>query len=265
MKEKQLFKGCDIKNLDSYLKQNSNLPGPRANLSLASCLTDFLLHVEDNLIDYYLNIVISWCNIPAQKAPTNTPEEYLPFCGFQSLGALFFRVQKPMQDQILSLLKKGMNDERWRIKESVAIAFQFIGEKDFTILKENFSRWLPNSNFSEKRAIIASLAHPPLLKDSYNANYSLTVSDTIMSSVLRATNIEKKTEGFKVLVKGLSYALSLFVSSSPNDGFLLLDKFANTKDQIILKIILSNLNKSRIKNKFPQNVEQFKQKFYERF
>ena len=157
-----------------------------------------------------------------------------------------------------------MNDERWRIKESVAIAFQIIGEKDFTILRENFSKWLPDSSFSEKRAIIASLAHPPLLKDAHNANYSLTVSDTIMFSVLKATNIEKKTDGFKVLVKGLSYALSLFVCSSPDEGFQLLEKFANTKDKIILKIILSNLNKSRLKNKFPQKVEQFKQKYYEK-
>ena len=56
---------------DEYLLQESRLPGPRANLELA--------HVVAEAGDWAL--FQRYLDFDADKAPTNTPQEFLAFCG----------------------------------------------------------------------------------------------------------------------------------------------------------------------------------------
>lgn len=53
-------------------------------------------------------------------------------------------------------------------------------------------------------------------------------------------------EHFRVLSKGLEYSLSVFVASEPEAGFAMLEKFAKSRDTRMIKIVKSNLGKSRL-------------------
>lgn len=242
-----------FKEIEEYLTANSNLPGPRGNLTLAFKFAESFEKepVSRELVD----LLVQWVNIPLEEAPTNHPREYLPFCGILSLGAHYCYAGEDTKNLIMDQFKVAMNDKRWRVKEGAAMGFQKIAERDFEPIKKYFSMWYGSSSYAEKRAFIAALAHPPILKDKEIARFSLKMSENILDEVISADKANRKSEEFTVLSKGLQYALSVFVADLPEEGFALLKKYAKLDDPELKKIIKSNLGKSRLTKKYASEVE----------
>jgi hypothetical protein len=94
------------------------------------------------------------------------------------------------------------------------------------------------------------------LKDKSIALYSLKISEDIMSGISAFSVDELKSEGFKVLSKGLEYALSVFTAHAPEEGFKMLGRFAAYPQRHIKRIIKSNLGKARLKDRFPWQVDE---------
>lgn len=242
------------KLIEEYLCGNSNLPSPRGNLTLAykfaECFEKVTVRKE------LLELLIKWVSISFEEAPVNNPKEYLPFCGILSLGAHYYFSDEKTKDLIMEQFKIAMNDKRWRTREGAAMGFQLIGEKDFGQLKKYFSYWYNNSSYLEKRAFIAALAHPPILKDKEIAEFSLKISNDILSDILNLNKVDRHTEEFKALSKGLQYALSVFAADLPGEGFDMLKKYAAINDPDIKKIIKANLGKARLTKKYSGMVEE---------
>lgn len=77
-----------------------------------------------------------------------------------------------------------MSDPRWRIREGSAIALQRIGEKEFRTLEELMERMFEHLNLLERRAFVAALAHPPILKDDRVVAFSLKLSEYILNDIV---------------------------------------------------------------------------------
>jgi hypothetical protein len=242
-----------FKEIDVLLSTNSNLPGPRGNLTLAFKFADYF--EQEVISKALLDLLIEWVNISEEEAPTNNPREFLPFCGIVALGAHYYYANEETKDLIINQFKIAMNDKRWRTREGVAMAFQKIAEKDFTPIKTYFTKWYSNSSYLEKRAFVATLAHPPILNNKEIALFSLNISGKILNDILSSSKEVRKTEEFVALSKGLKYALSVFVADLPIEGFNFLKKFAKLNDPDMNKIIKSNLEKSRLTKKYAQMVD----------
>jgi hypothetical protein len=224
----------DRGKLEQFIIQNCNLPGPRGNLELAFALAE----VYDNQ-----DVLSKWLEITEDRAGVNDPRSFLAFCAVICLGKYY---TKNRDEKIITILKKSANDGRWRMREAVAFAFQIIGEFDFNVLKELFSGWIDSANNYEKRAILVSLAHPPLLHKE-NAVYCLEITDT----VLKTFNQE---DGIDVLKKGLEFTISVFAAANPEYGFDFIKRWIGT-DKTIDKIMKENLKKNRLAGKYPHEVE----------
>lgn len=245
--------GGKFEELKEFLKANSNLPGPRGNLEMAYA---FAGCYAGNAGDRSWAFVIELSDIGSGQAPVNDPGEILPFCAALAAGSQYSYADDERKAQIKNILTAAMNDGRWRMREAAAMGYQRMAEKDFGAVKEIFDSLYPESNFLEKRAIIAALAHPPILKESDVALYSLKISENIMDGIAALKPDELKSEGFKVLSKGLEYALSVFAAYAPDEGFRVLKAFAALPHEDIKRIIRSNLGKARIKDKFPGQVDE---------
>lgn len=243
-----------FRDIEDYLCDNSNLPGPRGNLTLAFKFADCF--EKEAISKDLLDLLVGWINITEAEAPTNNPREYLPFCGILALGAHYCYTNDITKELIVEQFKIAMNDTRWRMREGAAMGFQKIAEKDFKVIKEYFELWYPNSSYLEKRAFIAALAHPPILRNEEIARFSLKISEDILRDILTYSKESRKSEDFKALSKGLQYALSVFAAYLPEEGFHLLKKYAQIKDNEINKIIKANLGKSRLTKKYAQKVEE---------
>jgi hypothetical protein len=218
-----------LKNWDNYLLSESGLPGPRGNIELAQAFAEI---AADSQIKTYVSI-------SPIEAPENSPKVFLTFCGVVGLGTL---VSKGKIDY-LKLLRQFASDKRWRIREAVAMALQIIGDADINLLLQEMKEWIKGNPF-EKRAAIAGLCEPRLLKSVNVSSSVLDILDKITSSIVDSEG--NKSEPFVVLKKGLAYCWSVAVAANPEKGMQLMEKWMRSKDKNVIWIIKENLKKNRL-------------------
>lgn len=128
----------NIDNWDSFLLQNSGLPGKRVNIELGFAIA---LEGDEDIFNHLLTFV-------PEIAPTNSPQEFLAFCGVLGLGTLLSNGRT----DVLESLRKFANDRRWRIREAVAMALQMWGKINMDALINEMMKWTTWCNWFEKRA-----------------------------------------------------------------------------------------------------------------
>ncbi|MGH2628509.1 MAG: hypothetical protein ACRDHY_17875, partial [Anaerolineales bacterium] len=120
---------------DAYLSRHSGLPGPRGNLELAQAVAGI---GEAALFRRY-------AALSSDKAPQNTPDEFLAFCGVLGLGELASRGDA----RALASLRRHAADPRWRIREAVAMGLQRVGDRDMARLLRVVRMWAPGNNLEK--------------------------------------------------------------------------------------------------------------------
>jgi hypothetical protein len=217
----------NIPNWIPFLIQESNLPGPRGNLELAHAVAQVGTKAQfEQLLGY-------------QTAETNTPQEFLLFCGVLGLGKL---VAEGDLSQ-LPRLRGYASDPRWRIREAVATGLQLVGDRDMDLLLKEMSAW-SKGNWLEKRAAAAALAEPRLLKDPNAVRKALAILDAITESMVKAD--DRADKGFKVLRQGLGYCWSVVVAALPDEGKPVMEKWLENGDKDIRWLMRENLKKNRL-------------------
>jgi hypothetical protein len=218
-----------LHNWDSYLLAESGLPGPRGNIELAQVVAD-----EGDLLRYQRYIAYT-----ADKAPTNSPYEFLAFCGTVGLGRL---LAEGDTDQ-LKVLRLLASDPRWRIREAVAMALQRLGEVDMVCLIAEMHEWSSGTPL-EQRAAAAALCEPRLLGRGEHARDVLRILDKITTSLEQVK--DRRSPEILVLRKGLGYCWSVAVVAFPGEGKALMEKWLVKPDKDVRWIMKENLKKTRL-------------------
>ena len=224
---RKVLRGLD--NWDSYLLQGSGLPGPRGNIELARAVAD---EGDEPLFLRYLEF-------DAKRAPTNSPEEFLVFCGVLGLG----RLLAAGRHDALASLRRSARDARWRTREAVAMALQRWGQVDMDALLEEMEVW-SQGELLEQRAAAAASCEPGLLGVPEHAQRALKVLDAITDSLLSVQN--RKSDAFRALRKGLGYCWSVAVAAEPESGRALMEKWIAHHDPDVRWIMRNNLKKKRL-------------------
>jgi hypothetical protein len=218
-----------LQDWDDFLREESGLPGPRGNLELAQIVADL---GSRELFERYLRL-------DGGSAPTNSPDEFLAFCGVVGLGRLLAEGDRSQ----LKTLRNCASDPRWRMREGVAMALQRFGDVDMAALIREMEQWC-DGTFLEQRAAAAALCEPRLLKQTEHALAALPILDRITASLLRAKN--RKAEDFLVLRKGLAYCWSVAVAALPEEGKKLMEKWLVEPDKDVRWLMKENLKKDRL-------------------
>jgi hypothetical protein len=235
---RQILRGTN--DWDSFLIQESGLPGPRGNLELAQAVAE---EGDQALFLRYLAL-------DASQAPQNTPGEFLAFCGVLGLGKLLAAGDL----SVLETLQQKANDPRWRTREAVAMALQRWGDVDLPALIEEMRSWSQGS-WLEKRAAAAALCEPRLLHQAENTQQVLSLLDRITASILALS--DRKNADFQVLRKGMGYCWSVAVAALPEAGKPLMEKWLACPDKDIRRIMIENLKKNRLERMDPEWVHRW--------
>ena len=228
---------------DSYLLQESGLPGPRGNLELAQAVAE---EGDRQLFGRYLTYT-------AEIAPVNSPDEFLAFCGAVGLGRLLAEGQL----EHLQTLRACASDPRWRTREAVAMALQRWGEADMDLLIQAMQVWSQGTPL-EQRAAAAGLCEPRLLKQPRQAAAVLQILDQITASIPNVP--DRRDPDFRVLRKGLGYCWSVAVTALPDEGKTLMEKWLDSQDADIQWIMKENLKKARLARMDTAWVEKIKKR-----
>lgn len=232
-----------VKDLDAFLLKGSGLPGKRGNIELANAIAE---EGDEKLFRRYVEYT-------PDKAPVNSPYEFLAFCGILGLG----RMLAEGNMEILSLLRAYASDPRWRAREAVAMALQRFGAVDIDGLIDEMRKW-SKGNALEKRAAAAALCEPALLKDPDHVVQVLHILDDITMWI--TFTVDRKSDEFITLRKGLGYCWSVAVAADPEEGKRAMEKWFFESDKDVAWIMRENLTKSRLARMDAAWVEQWKKR-----
>lgn len=216
----------------------SNLPGPRANLELAFAVAN----------EGSEELFLEYVGIAPEGKDSNSQEVFLSICGVIGLGYLAARGGSKHFD----LLRDYASDPRWRIREAVALGLQKFGETAFEELFELMKKWSRGS-LLERRAAVATLCEPELLRNRRNVIKVLGLLDEITASI--QDDGERRKEEFRVLRKALGYGWSVVIAANPEIGKPRFEKWSKSKDKDIVWIMKNNLKKNRLIKIDPDWVE----------
>lgn len=224
---RQTLKG--LSSWDSYLLEESQLPGPRANLELAFAFAHEATEAQ----------ILKFAHLSPEDAPGNTQGEFLAFCGVLGLGYLAARGE----GEHFLLLRAKASDPRWRIREAVALGSQQFGLSSIESLLQLMQEWT-RGNLLERRAVVATLCEPGLLSDLNYATQILEIIQDITASILDES--DRRSEDFKVLRKSLAYGWSVLVATQPSIGKPRMEDWVKSRDADIRWIMKQNLKKKRL-------------------
>jgi hypothetical protein len=209
-----------LKRWEPYLRKNSGLPGPRANLELVAAVA------EEADAD------VLW-RLSASK------DEYLALCGTAGLG----RIALLEPGTVMSWLRELASDPRWRVREGVAMALQRIGRENMPMLLAEMKGWMHGDAFVQ-RAAVAGLCEPPILTNNAEVVQVLEILDHITSSL--ASSSDRRSDGFRVLRQALGYGWSVAAAAAPENAVPYLQKWLQSRDKDVAWVMKSNLGKSRM-------------------
>ncbi len=216
-------------DVEAYLLKECGLPGPRGNLELAQACVDVL---PERTLRGFLKYT-------PQRAPANTPHEFLAFCGALSLGLPASRGN----EQAWRRLRLLASDPRWRTREAVAMALQRVGRTDMRLLFARLQSWRKGSPLVQ-RAVAAGLCEPDLLRHSPDVVRTLSILAGLSEPFKRSAGPADPER--LVLRQALGYCWSVAIAAHPEAGKRAFEKLVPPASPDMLWIVKENLSKNRL-------------------
>lgn len=204
----------------TYLDEHSGLPGPRANLALATAFAEV---ADAALVD--------------ELAASD--DEYRAMCGAVALGT---RAADPA---VASRLRALAADERWRVREGVATGLQRLGDLDPARLASIVLAWSDAPDPLVQRAAAAAICEPRLLRTPETAAIALEVCRRATAQLVARGPEERREPGARTLRQGLGYCWSVAVAADPAPG-LAAFRALDDADPDVAWIVAQNRRKQRL-------------------
>ena len=220
-----------LSDWDSYLLEHSGLPGPRGNIELGGAAAE----------EASPERIRGWLVWDRERAPANTPEEFLAFCGVLGLG----RLAAGGDEQAVLQLRHHASDARWRTREAVAMAVQRLAEVDFDATLGMVGVWA-RGGWLEQRAAAAGLCEPSLLTTPERTAAVLDVLEVITHALAAAPAGDRRDPDYRTLRQGLGYCWSVAVAADPVGGPARMTRWIDTKDEDVRWVMRTNLSKKRL-------------------
>ncbi|MGW8484157.1 HEAT repeat domain-containing protein [Microbacterium sp. NPDC055903] len=208
----------------ALLDANSGLPGPRANLELATAFAD---------------LAPSAVTIAASE----DEDEFRAFCGALALGA------RARDASVLGRLHVLASDPRWRVREAVATGLQRLGDAEPDALRQIVLAWADDEDLLVQRAAVAAICEPRLLRAPGDAAIALEVCARTTAHLAALPGEVRRTPEAKTLRKALGYCWSVAIAADPEHGREAFERL-DRADRDVDWIVTSNLRKKRIAGLF---------------
>lgn len=234
--------------LEGYLMEHSNLPGPRANLTLIAQFADAVGDVvkqPQRPVEFLEKLLDGWAVLSLEDAPVNNPREILPATAVLAYGQIAVSRPDWWEDETAKLHQAAMNP-RWRVREMVAAAFQRMLQADWPRTITVLDQWLSDQHPLVIRAVVAAVAEPLLLKELSHAEAALAIQKAALDWFVSLPPERRRDDDVRALRKALGYTVSVVVAAAPEKGFSLMEESAALEDTDIRWIMRENLKKNRL-------------------
>ncbi|AVZ39321.1 MULTISPECIES: PBS lyase heat domain-containing protein repeat-containing protein [unclassified Dietzia] len=203
-----------------YLSARSGLPGPRANLSL-------------------LTVAAGMADERAIEAMLADGGEYPAMCAAAALAARADSAE--CEDRARALA----TDDRWRVREGVAIGLQLLGDDTLEVLIELVRRWAEDPESYVQRVAVVAICEPRLLRTAPAAAVAIEVCRRCTDRLMALPPTQRKDPAARNLRQALGYCWSVAVAADPEPGLRAFRELP-TDDPDVQWIVTQNLRKKRL-------------------
>lgn len=230
--------------LEFYLRDQSRLPGPRANIELAQDFSD-LLTVRASGRPDETRALLNHLMSDEKKVVSNTPGEFVLFCGVLSFGACACAIPE-WRENAYTLLAHYAQSSAWRVREATALAWQkmLIAVPDEAL--PALMNLLDSGDCLQLRACLAAISEPALLNAREFIEAALVMQRVAVEYLHSLPSTERRRTEVRTLRQALGYTLSVVTAACPDDGFALMCEIATWNDPDINWILRENLKKRRL-------------------
>jgi len=208
----------------TYLSAHSGLPGPRGNLELvAACGEEADIATAEDLVA--------------------TGDEFATVCGAVALG----RYLGDGDRTHLDVLHRLAGDDRWRVREGAAMALQRAGDDDLGACFAVAEVWAGDADPLVRRAAVAAVCEPRLLRDPADARRALKVLEEITAGVEATPADRRRDPSVRTLRQALGYGWSVVVAADPADGLPVFQRLQTSSDPDVGWIVRENHKKARLR------------------
>lgn len=243
----------NVRPLEFFLREQSHLPGPRANLKLVDDVSNLLAEAVSTRPED-VRRVIEHLTRDARMVEVHTPGEFVVLCGVVASG-MCAAIYPQWRQEVIARLSGFAANASWRVREGVAMAFQRLLEAAPEETSACLRIWADEGNCWQQRASIAAIAEPALMHDTVVRDAAFDIQQVIVKRFHAMPLPERKREDARVLRQALGYALSVMTAALPERGFALMRECAAWDDADINWVLRENLKKKRLA-KFSEQVEQ---------
>jgi len=239
--------------LEYYLRDQSRLPGTRANLELVHSLSNLLAAIVPEQPEQVW-LLVHYLVQDEKTVERNTTDEFVVLCGVVAFGACA-SVRTEWHSEVFEMMKIYACSKSWRVREGVAMALQrllpVIPQETIDFLIELAKK----GNCFQQRASIAAIAEPSLLQDQITIDAALTIQRFVLKRLHELPATVRRREDVRALRQSLGYTLSVVTAATPEQGFALMRDCASWNDTDITWILRENLKKKRLA-KFVEHTEK---------
>jgi hypothetical protein len=212
----------------AHLAAGSGLPGPRANLELLGAFADV---APPDLV----------------LALADDPDDYLRCCGTDGVGRLVLEAPAADRSPLTALLRARAADGSWRVRESTAMALQRIGDAEPGTLRALVADWVADPDPLVRRAAVAGVCEPRLLRDPATAASALDACAAATAGIAALPAGDRRDPGVRTLGQALGYAWSVAVAGDPTAGLPRFAALRAVADPDVAWIVRENEKKARLR------------------
>jgi hypothetical protein len=235
-------KNCN--DLTHFLKTHSNLPGPRANLTLAFTIGELFLNDWETHQKRLMNCIYEW---------GNSGEEYLLLCRNIVIGYLLSEYDN---DLFTKMLYEDNFNSRWRPREAVTLGLQKTLQKRPKFTLKLLEKWNTTSEPIVLRNTLMILAEPKILQQYPELRGILR--KYIHQAMNLVREADDKKEDIKLLQKSLGFIPSV---AAIYDEKIVSDliEWADADFKTWKNIVKSNVKKKRFLKLYPEILKKILQ------
>jgi len=215
----------------AYLDVHSGLPGPRADLELVRAFADVCGTPRPQLVDELLG----------------DPDEFRRMCATVALAPRLRAATRPGERAaVVDVLRVRAQDGSWRVREAVAMAWQLVGDDDPALLRSTVRGWASDGPALVRRAAVAALCEPRLLRDGATAGAALAACVAATDFLASRPADERRSPDVRTLRQALGYGWSVAVAADPERGLAAFLPLADSTDPDVAWVVRENGKKKRM-------------------
>ncbi len=230
--------------LEFYLRDQSRLPGARANLELAQDFSQ-ILALKAPHVPHQARVLLRHLMSDEKRVVTNTPGEFVLLCGVLASG--YCAAALPLwRLDVFPQLTRYACSLSWRVREATALALQKLLVAAPGEMLSALVELLARGDCLQQRACLAAISEPSLLASAEFVTPALAMQRVAIERLHALPTTQRRHPDVRVLRQALGYTLSVVTAACPDGGFALMCEIATWNDPDINWILRENLKKRRL-------------------